>query len=272
MCGYDAPRACKLHFNFSFVFRKFADIIYFSLIAANPPFAAVFTLSEKATASRKISGRKAGNSETSLTGCRSEVTLYPKTVLFITIIAMLAGSAAAQMRESAKPILVDVIGPGPKARRAAERPREIQANSSANRRSVKKSATYGVERTTFQLMNSERAMKGLAPLRWNDTLADVARLHSQNMAANNFFSHRGVDGLMVDDRAAGYGVVEWRAIGENIAYLKGYDQPEAIAVEKWMNSSSHRRNMLSDQWTESAIGVAQTPDGTYYFTQVFLVR
>lgn len=208
----------------------------------------------------------------SATGCRSEVTLFPKTVFFFIILTMVAGGAAAQMRESPKPILVDEIGPGPKARRAVERPRSVASNSAANRRTGKRGATYGIERTTFQLMNSERSMKGLAPLRWNDTLADVARLHSQNMAANNFFSHRGVDGLMVDDRAADYGVVDWRAIGENIAFIKGYDQPETIAVEKWMNSSSHRRNLLSQQWTESAIGVAQTPDGTFYFTQVFLVR
>lgn len=121
-------------------------------------------------------------------------------------------------------------------------------------------------------MNAERASKGLGTLRWNDRIAEVARVHSQNMAANGFFSHRGIDGTMVDDRADLFGVKEWRAIGENIAYLRGYEQPESMAVEKWMQSSAHRRNLLGSQWTDSAIGVAVTDDGTFYFTQVFLVK
>ena len=77
---------------------------------------------------------------------------------------------------------------------------------------------------------------------------------------------------MVDDRADKLGLGEWRAIGENIAFLKGFQNPVESAVEKWMQSTSHRQNLLNAQWSDSAVGVAITADGRYYFTQVFLLR
>lgn len=121
-------------------------------------------------------------------------------------------------------------------------------------------------------MNAQRLANGLSPLVWDETLAEVARLHSHNMAARHFFSHRGIDGQMVDDRAAGFGITHWLAIGENIAFMKGYDDPASVAVQKWMNSPSHKKNILAPQWNGSAIGVAQGDDGSIYFTQVFMTR
>ena len=208
----------------------------------------------------------------STTGCRSEVNLRPRNFLIIPLLLVVAAPVATQLREAPKPILVDVIGPGPGSRTVTDRRSPAVNEVDSGRKRGVTRVLASVERSTFQLMNTEREAKGLGPLKWNATLADVARLHSQNMADNNFFSHRGLDGFMVDDRAAIFGVTNWQAIGENIAFIKGYTRPEVTAVEKWMNSASHRRNMLSEQWTDSAIGVAVQPDGTYYFTQVFMVR
>lgn len=133
-------------------------------------------------------------------------------------------------------------------------------------------AVLELEKDAFQLLNVLRAEKGLHALKWNNDIAKVARLHSQNMASYKFFSHKGVDGLMVDARADKLGLSSWRAIGENIAYMRGFQNPVETAVEKWMLSTSHRQNVLNTQWIESAVGVAITGDGTYYFTQVFLTR
>jgi uncharacterized protein YkwD len=129
-----------------------------------------------------------------------------------------------------------------------------------------------IERQVFNLLNAERRSKGLSELEWNDEVAALARLHSNNMADGKFFSHRGSDGSMVDDRADRLGLGAWRVIGENIAYMRGYDDPAALAVEKWMESTAHRKNLLGPNWKESAVGVAITEDGTYYMTQVFLLR
>jgi uncharacterized protein YkwD len=45
-----------------------------------------------------------------------------------------------------------------------------------------------------------------------------------------------------------------------------------FAVERWMKSPKHRENLLSSRWKESGIGIAVTGNGTYYFTEVFLLR
>lgn len=129
-----------------------------------------------------------------------------------------------------------------------------------------------LERRAFQLINDARVKSGLSALKWSDDAARVARLHSQNMANYNFFSHAGIDGSMVDDRADLLGISKWRAIGENIAFNQGYENPVEFAVERWMQSPKHRDNLLSSRWKESGIGVAVTENGTYYFTEVFLVR
>lgn len=136
----------------------------------------------------------------------------------------------------------------------------------------KVSTAFDVERATFDLVNHVRASKGLEELLWNEQIAEIARLHSRNMASYQFFSHKGIDGTMVDDRAEQFGLANWYSIGENIAYMRGFDDPAGVAVEKWMQSTSHRRNVLTPNWKESAIGVSATSDGTYYFTQVFIIR
>lgn len=128
------------------------------------------------------------------------------------------------------------------------------------------------EQSAFEVINQIRVEKGLEPLIWSDELAAVARLHSQNMAEFRFFSHRGLDNKLVSDRADQLKVGRWRSIGENIAFNRGYADPVAMAVELWLDSPTHKRNMMDPNWKESAIGVAKAADGSVYFTQVFLVR
>lgn len=129
-----------------------------------------------------------------------------------------------------------------------------------------------VERMAFAMVNEKRVSAGLEPLVWNDKLEQTARLHSHNMAEYQFFSHKGLDNKLVSDRADENGVGRWRSIGENIAFNRGYSDPVVKTVELWLDSPSHRRNMMSPEWKESAIGVSVADDGAYYFTQVFLVR
>lgn len=129
-----------------------------------------------------------------------------------------------------------------------------------------------LEQQTFAEINQLRAKNGETPLVWSDAVAKVARLHSTNMAEQKFFSHRGLDGSMVDDRADKFGLSDWRQIGENIAFIRGVNDSVDLAVEKWMESPAHRQNLLNKTWTESAIGIAIAADGTVYFTQVFLLR
>ncbi len=128
------------------------------------------------------------------------------------------------------------------------------------------------EKKAFKILNEIRAENGLSPLNWSEDMAKVARLHSGNMAKFKFFSHQGQDGMMVSDRADSLGITNWSAMGENIAYNRGYDNPVEFAYEKWMLSPGHRDNILNKLWKDGGIGVAIAEDGTIYFTQVFMVK
>lgn len=142
------------------------------------------------------------------------------------------------------------------------------ANETANKASL----NYGFERQIFELINKKRLENGLPALVWSEDVAKIARIHSENMANFKFFSHAGLDGKMVNNRADDLGVSKWRSIGENIAYNRGFANPIEFAVEGWMKSPAHRDNILSRRWKESGIGIAVAGDGTYYFTEVFLLR
>ncbi len=135
-----------------------------------------------------------------------------------------------------------------------------------------KPTDFTLERKAFDLINKRREERGLAKLIWNAKVAELARVHSQNMARHSFFSHVGLNGRMIDQRANDFGLSKWRSIGENIAFSKGFSNPAEFAVKRWMLSDGHRRNLLHTMWTESGIGMARTEDGKYFLTQVFMVK
>jgi len=120
-------------------------------------------------------------------------------------------------------------------------------------------------------INKERKENSLQPLTWNNQAAEVARRHSKDMGWYNYFNHRGLDGNMINDRADALGL-DWQMIGENIAMMRGFDDPVEHAVTGWMQSPGHCKNILNPRWKETGIGLFITYEGTYYFTQVFLLK
>jgi uncharacterized protein YkwD len=138
-------------------------------------------------------------------------------------------------------------------------------------RAPKASSATSIERRAFDLINRERSAKGEEPLVWDEELCRMARQHSEDMARQDFFSHGGPDGDTVD-RARALGIRGWRALGENIAYNQGFDDPAGFAVERWMGSVKHRANILSEMFTRSGLGIARAADGRIFFTQVFVAR
>jgi uncharacterized protein YkwD len=128
------------------------------------------------------------------------------------------------------------------------------------------------ERRAFELVNAERRARGRGPLVIDGELTRMARYHSENMARRGFFNHVDRDGLDLTGRASVLGLVGWKALGENIAYNQGYDDPTAFAVERWMISDKHRENILNREFTHAGIGIATASDGRVFFTQVFMTR
>ena len=129
-----------------------------------------------------------------------------------------------------------------------------------------------LEHQVFELVNRQRFRNGSPLLVWNEQAAQIARLHSRNMASLGFFSHVGLDGKRVSGRADAVGLRNWRMIGENIAYNQGFSDPVERAFNRWMESPGHRKSLLLKNWKESGVGITVAPDGTYFFTQVFVLR
>ncbi|MFF2846588.1 CAP domain-containing protein [Streptomyces sp. NPDC058001] len=112
------------------------------------------------------------------------------------------------------------------------------------------------------LVNSERGKVGCSPLALNAKLSKAAQDHSADMASGQNMSHTGSDGSDPGERItrAGYA---WSTYGENVAY--GYPTPEQV-MEGWMSSPGHKRNILTCEFKEIGIGLAQPGS---YWTQDF---
>jgi uncharacterized protein YkwD len=182
-------------------------------------------------------------------------------LLTALVAAPLAAYSLAQSRDYQSTVM---LGDDVTSRRRVGKAADVKASVVVNAKAVESAA--------FDRLNQKRAASGLSPLAWSEDLATIARTHSRNMADFKFFSHRGRDNKMVSDRADDIGLKKWQAIGENIAFNRGYQDPVERAVELWLDSPAHRRNLMNDEWRESAVGVAITEDGSYYFTQVFMKR
>ena len=119
------------------------------------------------------------------------------------------------------------------------------------------------EEQEVDLVNEERAAYGLGTLTLSAELSDVARMKSQDMHDDNYFSHTSPTYGALLDMLKSFGIT-YSAAGENIAM--GYATPEAV-VTAWMNSEGHKANILNSAYTQ--IGVGYVDDGSYW-TQEFI--
>jgi len=103
-------------------------------------------------------------------------------------------------------------------------------------------------------LNAIRAAVNLPAVSRNARLDAVARGHAQDMATNNFFSHKGSNGSSLGDRAT-RGGYSWCRVAENIS--KGFSS-EAGAIESWKTSPDHYTNMTKRKVKE--YGLANVGD------------
>lgn len=125
------------------------------------------------------------------------------------------------------------------------------------------SSITSYEQQVIDLVNVQRKNYGLSELKANWELSRVARIKSQDMRDNGYFSHTspiyGSPFTMIKNFGISY-----TSAGENIA--RGQKTPQAV-VNAWMNSEGHRANILNASFTQ--IGVGYVADGNYW-TQMFI--
>jgi len=116
-----------------------------------------------------------------------------------------------------------------------------------------------------ELVNVERTLRGLRPLSVHPKLVRAAESHAldqRNRSCQNL-SHTGSDGSRMTDRVNRTGY-QWSRLAENIAC--GYANA-AAAMNGWMNSAGHRRNILNPDLTQIGVSLERSDDGATYWVQ-----
>lgn len=113
-----------------------------------------------------------------------------------------------------------------------------------------------VQTDLLTAINSERRKRDLVVLLADERLNRAAQTHAEDIARRGALAHRGTDGSEVDDRALREGY-DYIFIAENVAA----GQTLAFeAVEGWMRSPGHRRNILNKDARHLGAGFAIGPD------------
>lgn len=102
------------------------------------------------------------------------------------------------------------------------------------------------------LTNEDRSTEGLSALSTSETLQKAAQMKADDMASKEYFAHRSPEG--VDPwhwfKEAEY---DFRFAGENLAvYFSDSEEVE----KAWMNSPTHRANIMSSNFSEIGIALA----------------
>ena len=99
--------------------------------------------------------------------------------------------------------------------------------------------------------NQVRNENGLKTLRLNPELTEAAQKKAEHMFANNYWAHIAPDGTTPWDfvLAESY---DYSYAGENLA--KNFNNSDSV-VEAWINSPSHKENLLSTNYDEIGFAV-----------------
>ena len=142
-------------------------------------------------------------------------------------------------------------------------------------------------------INEERTKQGLSALAWDKALSRIAASHSRDMATRKYLAHDSPEGQGFPHRYRQAAYTCRIRIGrtihggaENIALNHLYNSVTTVngiahydwnssekiarkALEGWMKSPGHRKNILAPHWKREGIGVKIAPDGKVYITQNF---
>ncbi|MCC5911504.1 MAG: serine protease [Clostridiaceae bacterium] len=142
-------------------------------------------------------------------------------------------------------------------------PQEVEnVNLAPGNTSNARHALTQAEIQMVEYVNEARAQAGLQPLAIDVDLSYVARIKSQDMQNNNYFSHTSPTYGSPFDMMRNFGI-QYRAAAENIAINSNV----RAAHNALMNSEGHRRNILNPNFTHIGIGIQNR-----HYTQMFIQK
>ena len=117
----------------------------------------------------------------------------------------------------------------------------------------------------MELVNNHRKEIGLAPLIYDEALAMIAQVHSQDMASGAVdFGHSGFELRCLEVGSVFGGET---ICSENLA--EGQRTPYAVYAA-WMNSEGDRANIEKSQSTHTGLSYKLADTGSLYWTQIFI--
>jgi len=128
-----------------------------------------------------------------------------------------------------------------------------------------------IENDILIRVNQVRQQNGLQPVESDPRLTAAAHFHSQEMLQAKILAHNvgGPACTTLRGRLRHEGVYAL-TFGENLFRSDGYanDKVAALAMESWLNSPTHRHNLLNGDFNRVGVGIARQGHD-FYFTQVF---
>ena len=110
----------------------------------------------------------------------------------------------------------------------------------------------------FDIVNAKRQEAGLSALSWNSGLEQASAVRA--VEASESFSHTRPNGS------------DWWTVNSNLMYgenlAKGYATADS-AVTAWMNSPTHKANIMDAEFTSGAIAIHVNSNGQWFWAQEF---
>ena len=114
----------------------------------------------------------------------------------------------------------------------------------------------------YNRINAERNKNGLGLLNYDPALQATADLRA--IESSEVFGHTRPDG----SAAVTAVTVNYYIAGENLIQVNKEYATVDIMVETWLNSETHRANIMMAEFNQTAIGIYEQ-DGTVFVSQIF---
>lgn len=115
-----------------------------------------------------------------------------------------------------------------------------------------------------RMINRHRERIGCRSVEWHPGAAEIARHRSADMERRNYFDHETPEGRTFIQDLEEAGIDTWGSVAENIALTQA---GPGSALELWLDSRSHRRNIENCAFTHQAIG-----ESAGFWTQILLAQ
>lgn len=230
---------------------------------------------EKVSVTSPVVSTSSVTSDTTVISSQTDITLPPDTTVPLPVSSESVSSvsvtqqetAQTQLPESSEPAEDPVEGPEPDPEPYQEpepEPDPEPEQPEMPQEHVCPSVS-DFQREVVRIVNQKRSEAGVGPLSLSEDLCCCAQTRADEITYD--FSHFRPDGSECFSVLGQHGIYP-HSSAENIA--AGSQDPASV-VEQWMNSTSHRSNMLNPVYTSIGCGYCRLDQDDYvhYWTQIF---